>query len=152
MPRPYFPLFVDISEKRALIVGAGAVAARRAAVLARFCGRITVVAPAAQPEVEALASAGALTLICRAYDPADLDDADLVLACTDDSALNARIAETCRERGIWVNVSSDKALCDFYFPGIAVAGDLVAGVTACGTDHRRAREATRRIQECLKEA
>ena len=145
----YFPIFVDLTNRRALIVGAGRIAARRAAVLARFCGRVTVVAPEAHPEVEALAAAGALSLARRAYAPDDLEGADLVLAATDDGDLNAAIAAACRERGIPVNVSSDKALCDFYFPGVAVSGDVVAGVTACGRDHRAARAAAEKIRRCL---
>ena len=45
-----------------------------------------------------------------------------------------------------VNVSSDKSLCDFYFPGLAVKDDLVAGVTAGGMDHKRARAASEAIR------
>lgn len=74
------------------------------------------------------------------------------LAATDDAALNADIARACRQRGSPVNVSSDRALCDFYFPGVAVAGDVVAGVTASGRDHRLARQMTRRVQALLEES
>ena len=63
-----------------------------------------------------------------------------------DKEVNARIAAECRGKRIPVNVSSDKSLCDFYFPGLAVKDDLVAGVTAGGMDHKRARAASEAIR------
>ena len=146
---PYFPLFVDLTGRRALIVGAGRIAARRAGVLAQFCDGIAVVAPRVHPDIEALAAAGRLRLARRPWEEADLDGAALVLACTDDPALNARVAALCRARGVPVNACSDRTLCDFYFPGVAVAGPVVAGVTAGGGDHKLAREATERVRRCL---
>ena len=40
-----FPLFVDLTGRRCVIVGGGAIAARRAAVLSRFGAAVTVIAP-----------------------------------------------------------------------------------------------------------
>lgn len=148
---PYFPMFVSLSGKRVLVIGAGAIAARRIGALLPFGPRIDVVAPGAKPEVSAAAEAGRLRWQQRPFEPADLDGAELVLAATDDPALNARVAALCRERHVPVNVASDKALCDFFFPGIAMDGDLVVGVTASGKNHRRAREAAERIRENLEE-
>lgn len=148
---PRFPLFVDLSDRRVLVVGAGSIAARRVKVLTRFCGHIAVVAPRVHAEIEALAREGAVALHRRAYDPVDLEGADLVLAATDDAALNAAVAAACRARGIPVNAASDRRLCDFYFPGVAMAGGVVAGVTADGEDHRLAREAAERVRRCLEE-
>ena len=143
---PWFPMFVDLSRKVALVVGGGRVAARRAQTLSRFCGNITVVAPEIRPEIEALARCHR-----RPFDPADLEGADLVIAATDDPALNAEIAALCRQKNIPVNAASDPALCDFYFPGVAVRDNAVIGVTASGKDHKRAAELTRRVREMLEE-
>ncbi len=143
MKRPYFPMFVDLSDRRALVVGAGKIAARRIKTLALFCGDITVVAPEICPEIE---ETGA-TLVRRAYLPADLEGMDLALVAPDDHALNAEIAAACRARGVPVNVASDQRLCDFFFPGVAVSGPVVAGVTASGTDHALARRATEVVRE-----
>lgn len=139
-------MFVDLSDKRALVVGAGKIAARRIKILALFCGDITVVAPEICPEIE---ETGA-TLVRRAYLPADLEGMDLALAATDDAALNAEIAAACRARGVPVNVSSDQTLCDFFFPGVAVKGPVVAGVTASGVDHALARRATAAVRDALQ--
>ena len=146
MSRPRFPLFVDLSDTPVLVVGAGKIASRRIRTLADFAGNITVVAPEIAPEAEKLPA----RLCRRTFEEADLNGMGLVVAATDDDALNARIAALCRERKIPVNVSTDHTLCDFYFPGVARKGELVAGVTAGGTDHRAARELTERIRELRK--
>ena len=55
-----FPLFIDLKDKKVLIVGAGAIAARRATVLTEFGAEVMVVAPAAGDNVRELAEAGRL--------------------------------------------------------------------------------------------
>ena len=85
------------------------------------------------------------------FEEEDLDDRDLVFAATNDSDLNAQIAEKCRKKGIPVNVSSDRQLCDFYFPGIVKQGNTVIGVSASGEDHKKARRVRERIEGVLTE-
>ena len=147
---PFFPVFVDLSGRRALVVGGGRIAARRVNTLSQFCPNVTVVAPAIHPDIAALAALGRVKTVERAYREGDLDGADLVLACTDDGALNAAVAEACRERRIPVNDASDRSRCDFLFPGIARRGPVVAGVTAGGRDHALARRATEAVRRCLE--
>lgn len=147
MARPYFPMFVDLSQRRALVVGAGHIAARRARVLTDFCGDITVVAPRVDPALEGLG----LNIRRRPFEAADLEGMDIVIAATDDAALNADIARRCRELGIPVNVVSDRSLCDFYFPGVALRGDVAVGVTASGADHRLARRVTMEVRRAIEE-
>lgn len=148
-PYPYFPMFVDLSKKRILVAGAGRIASRRIQTLTQFCPCITVIAPDVVPEVEKLAKDGKVILERRSFQMEDLERADLAVFATDDEQLNAAAGEQCRRRGIPVNVSSDKDLCDFYFPGIARSGAAVAGITCSGTDHAGAKQLTRKIQELL---
>ena len=109
---PYFPLFVDLSGKKILIVGAGSIALRRAETLAPFGAELIVTAPEGRPEMETLAAVWNR----RRFQEEDLEGAVLVLAATDDEAVNSLVAELCRERGTPVNSCSDKTQCDFYFP------------------------------------
>ncbi len=147
---PWFPMFVDLSEKNVLVVGAGEVAARRIATLTQFCGRVEVIAPRVNGQVEAEVRAGRVRVYRRCYDESDLEGRDMVLAATNNAELNAVIARACREKEIPVNVASDRALCDFYFPGVAVDGEVAVGITASGRNHKRAREITRRIRASLR--
>ena len=148
--RPYFPLFVDLSEKRILVVGAGSIAKRRVQALLPFASRITVVAPEAHRSLEALAAAGEITLLRRTYVPEDANAADLVLAATNDHSLNGQIAAWCKALHIPVNACDDPTACDFFFPGIAQKNALVIGVTASGTNHKAAKALTQELREYLE--
>ena len=155
----YFPLFVDLSEKEVLIVGAGKIAARRVKTILPFAKKVMVIAPEIAPEILAMAAAakpagtssGNIVIEQRAFDPSDLNGADMVLAITNDKALNTQIGTLCREKQIPVNVSHEKSLCDFYFPGVVQKDDVVIGVTASGRDHSLARSVTEKIREMMED-
>lgn len=146
--KAYFPLFVDLSDKKIVVAGAGNIAGRRIKVLTDFCADITVIAPQASDEVLNLADEGEIKLIKKPYEKEDINGAFIVLAATDDPDLNKKIHNDCKEKGITVNISSDKTLCDFYFPGIVKDGSMVVGVSASGTAHKKARL----VREAAKEA
>ncbi len=149
--KPYFPLFLDLREKDILFVGGGSIASRRIGVLEPFAERITIVAPEAEGIILELTEAGEVSWVMREFEEQDIEGRDMVFAATDDKELNAKIAELCRRKGISVNVSSDKELCDFYFPGIVRQGGTVVGISASGQDHKKARRVRERIQEILTE-
>ena len=147
--RPYFPLFIDLSQKRVLVVGAGRIARRRIETLSQFTPHITVVARDVHPDIADWETAKGLRIRRKCYETEDLKGADIVLAATDDAAVNERIWRDCRRLGIPVNVSGDKTKCDFFFPGVARRGSLVAGITASGADHAAAKRLTRAVRELL---
>lgn len=149
--RNYFPLFVDISDKEILFVGGGKIASRRINALAPFTQRITIVAPEADGSILGFTEEGEVSWIMREFEEEDLEERDYVFAATDDAQLNEEIALLCRRKGIPVNVSSDKDLCDFYFPGIVQQGDTLIGITASGKDHAKAKEVRERIRKILTE-
>ena len=109
-----FPLYIDLTGRRVLVYGGGAVASRRVETLSRFGPAVTVVA---------------------VFRPEAMPAADLVLAATNDPEVNREIVRLCRQRGVPVNNASDQDQCDFHFPAVAVRGDVVVGVNAGGTDH-----------------
>ena len=146
----YFPLFIDLSDKTVLVVGGGPIAARRVNTLLPFAGRIVVTAPECVGELTEKAEEGKTELRLRRFEPSDLDGAALVLSATGDADTDEEVRRLCSERGIPVNIASDRNKCDFYFPGVARKGPLVAGVTAGGTDHKKARELTEKIRELLE--
>ena len=149
----FFPLFVDLSDKCILVVGAGKIAARRVKTILPFAGKVKVVAIEVAAEIVGLAASsdGRLVIEQRAFDVSDLDGAGLVLAITNDKELNAQIGTLCREKQIPVNVSHEKSLCDFYFPGVVQKDDVVIGVTASGKDHSLARSVTEKIREFMED-
>lgn len=140
-----FPLFVDLSGKKAVVVGGGAVGLRRARALWEFGAAVTVIAPSlgALPE-------GAARLE-RRYQAGDLAGAFLAVAATDDRAVNHAVWEEARSGGVLVNVCDCPEECDFFFPALCRAGNLSAGVAGDGSDHRRTARAAAAIRKTLEE-
>lgn len=149
----YFPLFVPMNGKTALLYGGGAVAARRLGGLLRFGVRITVTAPRFCEQVRSLADRypDQVTLREGVYEPGTLAGADLVLSATDDPKADEMIFEECRSKGILVNIASDKNKCDFYFPALIEQDGIVIGVCSGGTDHRKVRRVSEAIRRALAE-
>ena len=150
-PRTHFPLFVDCSGKKALIVGGGKIAARRVRTLADFAFELTVVAPEAQTEILRLAEAGRLEYLPRVFEEQDLDGAFLVLAATDDRAVNHRVAMLARHRGVFASIADDRDECSFFFPAVAESGRVTVGVCGDGSAHPEVSAAAKKIREVLHE-
>lgn len=122
-----FPVFVDMEGRHCLVVGGGAVAARKVRTLRAFGACVTVVASEIVAEI-----GNGVEIVRRPFSEGDVDGAFLVVVATDDHALNAEISDLCRRRNIPVNVVDDPALCSFTFPAIAQRGPIVAGVSSGG--------------------
>lgn len=151
--KKYFPFFVDITGKKVLIVGAGTVAARRADALLRFGANVTAAAPdisLGMQKLQQTYGVGQLHLLRQPFAAGMTAGFELVLAATDDRAVNRQIWEECREAHIFVNVASDPELCDFRFPALVEEEDIVAGINSAGNDHRKVRRISAKIRECLK--
>ncbi len=126
---PYFPMFIDLKDRPCLIVGGGRVAARKAEKLLPYGAAITVAAPDVCPELAALPG---LTLLLRPYDPGDIHGMALVIAATDDPALNHAVSRACQEANIPVNVVDDREYCSFLFPCLVQKGALSVGISTGG--------------------
>lgn len=144
----YFPLFVELQGRRALIVGGGRLALHKAEKLLPYGAELCAVAPEFCPELEALPG---VELRRRAFEPRDLEGAFLAIAATDDRAVNSAVAAACRERGIPVNVVDELAECGFVFPALLRRGALSAGVTTAGCSPVAAAWARDRLDEALPE-
>jgi siroheme synthase-like protein len=145
-------MFVDISNKKIIVYGAGRIASRRVETLLAFAPLLTVVAPGADAFILRSAKEGRLTYEQKAYEQGNIpEDTFMVLAAADDSEVNEAIYEECRRKKILVNVCSNREHCDFQFPGVAVKDDLVIGINAGGQNHRLAREWTEKIRKEVEE-
>lgn len=145
-----FPLYTDLTEKKAVVIGGGNIAARRIKSLLDFVGELVVIAPGVQPEIEALAKSGELVWKQKKYEREDLYDADLALAATDDRKVNEDVYSACKCLGILVNTASDQNKCDFHFPGIINYDGVVIGFNAAGKDHKKTRQVREKVEEFLK--
>lgn len=148
----YFPLFIDISDKKIVVVGGGKIAARRVKVLCQFCRDLTVVAPEIHPDLLSLEEQGQIRILRREYEREDIYDAWMVLAATDQHKLNEEIYSVAKCLGALVNVASNREKCDFHFPGIVKKDHFVVGINASGMDHKGAAHLKQRIEEAVEGA
>ncbi|WP_120995312.1 siroheme synthase CysG [Stutzerimonas urumqiensis] len=128
----YLPLFHDLHDRLVLVVGGGEVALRKARLLLEAGARLRVVATRIDPELEQLVVSAGGACMARAYEPSDMDGSVLVIAATDDDALNARLSHQAREQGTPVNVVDSPALCTVIFPAIVDRSPLMVAVSSGG--------------------
>lgn len=136
---PYYPIFIDIEDRPVVIIGGGEVCARKAETMMRYGARVRIISPRFTDEIEAWAAAGKLSIERREYQSADIDGANLVIASTDDTAVNERIAADSRARRIPVNVVDVTPLCEFIVPAIIEKGSVQIAVSTGGKSPALAR-------------
>lgn len=145
----YYPVYLNLRGHRVLVIGAGPVAWQKVSALLQSGASITVVAPDAHPEIEGWARQGKLEWRPRRYRTEDLKGARLVIAATDDKALQRRVAAEARARRVWVNVVDVTPLCDFIAPATVVRGDLQIAVSTGGGSPGLAKFVRRRLEQCI---
>ena len=153
----YFPFFVELEGRRGVIVGGGKVAARKVEKLLMFGPDLTVIAPnieacvRIQGELLQEDAAAFLHFRERAFRTEDLYGADFVIAATDDEALDGRIADSCREQRIPVNVVDDREKCTFFFPALVKEGPLTIGISTDGKSPLASSWVRREVNRMLPE-
>jgi siroheme synthase-like protein len=133
------PILIEGTALRVLVVGGGTVASRKAAVLIEAGARVRVIAPAVSDAMRAIADAGHVDLSLRRYERGDIGDAQLVIAATDDRAVNAAVSEEAHAARRLVNVADAPAEGSFVTMATHRSGALVIGVSAAGVPGAAAR-------------
>jgi precorrin-2 dehydrogenase/sirohydrochlorin ferrochelatase len=127
-----FPVFMDLSGKKCVVIGGGKVASRKIATLIDFHAEIVVVSPALSGELQKLVQRGAITHIAQKYLETDLAGALLVVAATDDRTVNEQVYHDAVKSGALVNTADNPEHCTFIFPAVIKKGDLVIGISTSG--------------------
>jgi siroheme synthase-like protein len=141
---------LDGAALSAVIIGGGAVAARKATALVAAGATVRVVAPNVVTELEALARDTSIELIRDRYEKRHIGDAGLVIAATNDHTVNAEVAVDAKSLGRLVNVASDPAAGNCITPAVHRAGDVLIAVTAGGVPSVAARirdDVARRVDD-----
>lgn len=146
----YFPIFIDLENKCAVVAGGSEQAAQKARLLLKTRARVAIVAERFGEEVLSLGrSEPALELIARPFAPADLDGAALAFAATGDDAQNAAVAAAARARGIPVNVVDGPAESTFIMPAIVDRSPVTVAIGTEGAAPVLARQIKARIESWL---
>jgi precorrin-2 dehydrogenase/sirohydrochlorin ferrochelatase len=128
----YYPVFVNLRERPALVVGGGDVARGKIEGLVRTGARVTVVAPRVVDPIHRLVSKGIVVQVARAYAPGDVSGFQLVIAATDDPDVNRSVAADAERAGVLVNVVDRAELSSFIAPAVLAHGDLQIAVSTSG--------------------
>ena len=110
----YLPLFAALKDRPVLVVGTGEIADRKIAFLQRAGAKVEVVTGSE-------------------FEESQLDHVVLVIAATEDRALNQRVSDAAHARHRLVNVVDDQPLCSFIFPSIVDRSPLIVAISSGGT-------------------
>lgn len=155
MEKKYFPIFIDISEKKIVVIGGGNIATRRVNTLLQFAKQIEVVAPEVTTDLRELSEKGEIVWKQCGYCREQIQEADVVLVATNQREVNHRVKMDCEQmkvktgRNVLVNIADDKNMCDFYFPGIVDTGEVVVGINSGGKNPGLVKETRKKIQNTL---
>ncbi len=140
-----FPVGLDVAGRACLVVGAGAVAARKAAALIDCGADVTIVAPVVGPEAAALHA----VVEHRRYVAGEAADYWFVTAATDDRSVNQQVFDDATAAKVWVNAADDPDRCTAILPAVLRRGPISIAVSTSGTAPALASWLRDRIAEVI---
>jgi len=135
-----FPIFLKLTGRPCVVIGAGHLAESKIESLQAAAASITVIAPQASQRILDWAATGELTYRPRPYQQGDLTDTFLVVAATNDPAVNRAVFAEATEKGVLCNAVDDPPFCDFYFPSVVRRGDLQIAISTAGASPALAQQ------------
>ena len=148
----YFPLFLKLTDKPCLVIGAGDIAARKIDLLARAGAKITVIANQVGPTVAAMEDAHSLSIKQKSFEKTDINGYHIIVSATDNPTTNQLVAKVATEQNILVNVVDNPALCSFIFPAIIDRSPIIAAVSSGGAAPVLARLLRAKIESLIPPA
>ncbi len=148
----HFPVFLDLKDRQCLVIGGGSVASRKVKNLLTSGAKVTVISPQVSDELKQLASDGKIVVIERKYQTTDIAVAFLIVAATDDSKVNAQVAEQANNANIMVNVADNAELCSFIFPSILDRSPVTIAVSTGGASPVLARQLRMKLETLVPSA
>ncbi len=136
----YYPVFLDLRERRVVVIGGGDMGEEKVTRLLPYEAQIVVVSPDVTDEVSELADGGRIEWVRRPYRSGDLDGAFIaIVADTSDEAVNNAVSEEARERNVPLNVADVTHLCTWITPSVARRGEVIVATSTGGASPALAR-------------
>lgn len=140
----YYPIFLNLSGKKAVVIGGGRVAERKIGPLLKAGARVTVISPAITKKIERMKQDKRLKHIARFYRKGDLKGAFLVIAATDSGDVNEQVSAVAP---CLVNVVDTPQLCNFIVPSTMVRGPLSIAVSTSGISPALSRSIRKELEQ-----
>lgn len=146
-----YPIFLKTQQLNVLIVGGGFVALEKLTFLLKSSpdANVAMVAPFFRPETLEFIQGKNITTIDGIYLKEYLNNKHIVIASTDDEAVNEQIYYDCRARNILVNVADNPPFCDFYMGGIVTKGNVKIAISTNGKSPTTAKRLRQFFEEVI---
>lgn len=144
-----YPVLLDLSRLRILVIGGGEVALRKVRGILEAGGKPYVLSPEVKPELERLIAQHRLDWQDRRYEEGDLRRFALVFAATNDPDVNAEIAAEAEATGALVNVADDGDESTFHVPAAIRQGDVVVALSTGGASPLLSRRLRERLESSV---
>ena len=146
-----YPIFLELSGRRVVVIGGGAVALRKAQSLLAAGARVVVVSERIDDMLTIHSQGANAELVKSKYSKDYLVGAALVIAATNKPELNRRIYKDCQELEILCNVVDEPELCDFFVPAVVKRGDLQIAIGTDGHSPAYAGHIRKKLEQLFTE-
>jgi len=143
----YYPVSLDILNRKCLVVGGGSVGTRKVLTLLDCGAIVTVVSPDINEKLLELAGNGSITWKKRSYLTSDLDTIFLVIGASDDEELNRQISADAEKLNMLCNIADRPDVCNFILPSIVNRGDLVISISTSGKSPAFAKKLRKELEK-----
>jgi siroheme synthase-like protein len=143
----FLPVSLNITDKKILIIGGGKVASHKLAGIKCYSENITVLAPDVNEDI---IKDPELRTVIKYFEKSDLQNFDIIYACTNDHETNTLIKKDAVSMGKLVNVADNPELCDFISPAIHREGIMTVAVCSNARDVKGSINLRNRIKDFLQ--
>lgn len=150
-----YPVFLKMSQFSTLIVGGGKVGEEKLSFILKSSpdARIHIIALEISETVLNMCHQNPLvTFQIKSFEPSDVLGYKVVIAATNDKAVNLQIHQACQQHNVLVNVADTPGLCDFYLGSIVTKGDLKIGISTNGQSPTFAKRFREMLEEILPDS
>lgn len=145
----YLPIFLNLKDKKIVVIGGGEVAHRKILSLVKFSKEILIVAPQIKPELKNTIDKYNLTYLQDGYNKKYILKTDILIVAVDDLQLQETIYKETKDKNIMCNFSDFEEYCDFILPSYIKRDDLVVCVSTMGSAPAFAKEFKSYIQKLI---
>jgi precorrin-2 dehydrogenase/sirohydrochlorin ferrochelatase len=143
----YYPIYLNLENKRCLVVGGGEVAERKVLTLLEYAARVVVISPQLTPKLRELADEQQISWLERPYQEGDAQEAFLLVGATDDLKLHRQLKTEAEKYNLLVNIVDVPEYCNFIVPSIVKRGDLCISISTGGKSPALAKKIRRQLEQ-----
>ncbi len=137
----YYPVFLDVRDRRCVVIGGGDLGEEKATRLLEYGARVEVISPDITDDLLKEVDGERLTWVRRGYEQGDLEGAFIaIVADTSDGKANRNVSEEARARNVPLNVSDVTHLCTWIAPAVVRRGEVIVAASTGGASPALARK------------